>query len=136
MRTIILALPLLLGSTPLCAQVAPVIPPSAVDRATSTVGAITDAILDLRIGKLKAAIDGRQPTMAERQMTIRDLEARKDPNFEGKLRQQIAEARPALREGIARVNDAVPEVMDDLQRAGEALQRATANLPDPSYPRR
>ena len=136
MRATVFALPLLLCSTPLYAQAAPVIPPAAVDRAVSTVDAITDAVLDLRIGKLKAAIDGRPATTAERGMTLRELEARKDPGFERKLHQQIAAARPAFREGIARVNDAVPEVLDDLQRAGEALQRATANLPDPTYPKR
>ena len=136
MRAIILALPLLLCSAPLYAQAAPVIPPSAADRAANTVDAITDAVLDLHIGKLKAAIDGRAPTMAERHMTLRDLEARKDPDFDRKLHQQIAEARPAFRAGIARVNDAVPEVLDGLQRAGEALQRATTNLPDPTYPQR
>lgn len=134
MRTVILALPLLLGATPLYAQAAPAIPPAAADRAASTLDAITDAVLDLRIGKLKATIDGRPPTAAERQMTIRELEARKDPGFEARLHRQIAEARPRIRQGIEAVNDAVPEVMDSIDRLGRAIDRATANLPDPSYP--
>lgn len=136
MRVIIFALPLLLCSAPLSAQAAPVIPPAAADRAASTLDAITDAVLDLHIGKLKAAIDGRPATAADRHMTLRDLQARKDPDFDRKLHQQIAEVRPIVRQGIQAVDDAVPEVMDGLQQASEAIQRATANMPDPSYPRR
>ena len=136
MRALILALPMLLGSAPLYAQAAPVIPPAAADRAANTLDAITDAVLDLRIGKLKAAIDGRPPSAAERHMTLRDIEARKNPAFERKLHQQIAEARPMIRDGIERVNDAVPEVIDGLEQVSRAVERATANLPDPTYPKR
>ena len=134
MRAIILSLPMLLCSTPLYAQAAPVIPPAAADRAANTLDAITDAVLDLHIGKLKAAIDGRPATAADRNMTLRDLQARKDPDFDRKLHQQIAQARPMIRQGIERVNDAVPEVLDDLQHVSRAVERATANLPDPTYP--
>jgi hypothetical protein len=136
MRTTFLFMPLLLAASPVSAQVAPVVPPSAADRAASTLDAITDAVLDLRIGRLKAAIDGRPASPAEQQMTIRDVESARNPGFDHQLHRQIAEARPIMRQGIAAVNDAVPEVLDGLQQVSRALERATANMPDPTYPRR
>lgn len=140
MRAMILLVPMLAAAAPVSAQMArpsaemPVIPPGAADRAASTLDAITDALLDLRIGKLKAAIDGRPASPAERQMTIRELEARKDPGFERRLHRQIAEARPVIRQGIEQVNDTVPDVMDSIDRIGRAFDRAMANMPDPTYP--
>jgi len=137
MRATIFALPLLLSATPLCAQTpVPQIPPAAVDKVANTLDAVTDAIMSLPVGRLQAAIDGRAPTAAEQQMTVRDLEARKDPEFESKLHRHIAEARPMVRQSIRAVNDAIPQMVEGLQQVSRSLQRATANLPDPSYPKR
>lgn len=137
MRATILALPLLLSATPLYAQTSvPQIPPAAADKVANTLDAVTDAIMSLPVGRLQAAIDGRAPTAAEQQMTVRDLEARKDPAFETKLHRRIAETRPMVRQSIRAVNDAIPQVVDGLQQVSRSLQRATANLPDPTYPKR
>ena len=141
MRATILALPLLILSGPVHAQAAPepplaVIPPAAADRAADTLDAITDAVLDLRVGRLKAAIDGHGPSPAERQMAVRDLERRDDPGFDRNLHRQIAQARPLVRESIRAANDAIPQIIDGLQQVSRAVERATANLPDPSYPQR
>jgi hypothetical protein len=141
MRATIIALPLLIIASPLRAQMAPgpppaVIPPAAADRVADTLDAVTDAVLDLRVGRLKAAIDGRAPSPAERRMTVRDLERRDDPGFDRKLHRQIAQARPVVRESIRAANDAIPQLIAGLQQISRAVERATANLPDPTYPNR
>ncbi len=80
MRATILALPLLLSAAPLYAQTSvPQIPPAAADKVANTLDAVTDAIMSLPVGRLQAAIDGRAPTAAEQQMTVRDLEAPERP---------------------------------------------------------
>jgi hypothetical protein len=142
MRATMLLLPLLAAAAPVSAQMAPavpqptVIPPAAADKVADALDAVTDVLLDMKVGKLKAAVEGRPATPAERQMTVRDLAGAKDPNFERNLHRKIAEARPVVRQGIASVDEAVPEVMQGLQQASRAIERATANMPDPNYPRR
>ena len=137
MRATILALPLLLSATPLYAQTpVPQIPPAAADRVANTLDAVTDAIMSLPVGRLKAGIDGRASSPAEQQMTVGDLASRDDPAFESKLHRHIAQARPMVRQSIRAVNDAIPQVVEGLQQVSRSLQRATANLPDPTYPKR
>jgi hypothetical protein len=143
MRGTVVLLPLLLGATPVSAQPLPPvepqslqIPPAAADKVANALDAVTDALLDLPVGRVQAAIEGRTPSPAERQMTVRDLERRDNPNFEGDVHRHIAEARPMVRQSLKAMNDAIPEMMQGLQQASRALERATANLPDPSYPRR
>ncbi|MBV9529212.1 hypothetical protein [Sphingomonas sp.] len=141
MRATISILPLLAVAAPASAQVAPpppamVISPAAADKVANALDAVTDALLDVKVGKLEAAIDGRPATAAERQMTVRDMASAKDPNFERNLHRTIAQARPIVRQGIQSVDEAVPQVMQGIQQASRAIERATANMPDPTYPRR
>ena len=144
MRALPLLLPLLAAAAPASAQMAPpppapqalVIPPAAADRVADALDAVTDALLDVKVGKLKAAIDGRPPAPGERQLTLRDVAGAKDPNFEANLHRTIAQARPLVRQGIRTVDETLPQVVQGVQQASRALERATANLPDPSYPQR
>jgi hypothetical protein len=88
------------------------------------------------VGELKAAAEGRQASPAEKRMTVRDLARRDDPDFERKLHQQLAEARPMVRQRIKALNDSLPAMMQGLQQARQSLERALANMPDPTYPTR
>jgi hypothetical protein len=143
MRKILFVLPLLLTATPAAAQSrAPLrVPPVAIDPATvaqlaTAAQAMSDALLDLHVGNLKAAVDGRDPTPAERRMTVRDLARKKDPNFDRDLDRKMAAAGPELMRSIAAINRAMPALQQALDEARESLDRVTANLPDPTYPRR
>jgi hypothetical protein len=143
MRKILFVLPLLLTATPAAAQSrAPLqVPPVAIDPATvaqlaTAAQAMSDALLDLHVGNLKAAVDGRDPTPAERRMTVRDLARKKDPNFDRDLNRKMAAAGPELMRSIAAINRAMPALQQALDEARESLDRVTANLPDPTYPRR
>ena len=67
---------------------------------------------------------------------VHDLAGRDDPLARRDMDRQIAEAWPKIDQGVKAVNQALPEITADLQRAQKAVQRAIANMPDPNYPRR
>ena len=141
MRKSLILLPVLLSATPALAQPAPQIPPQLADprmadRLADTMQSLSKALLDLPIGEVRAAVEGRDPTPADRKLTVRDLGRRDDPNFDRDVRQQMAQARPTIERGMKALNSALPAIQKALDDAGRAIDRATANLPDPTYPRR
>ena len=147
MRASLILLPLTLCGAPALAQAAPAGPdairvppeltdPATADRLADAMQSLSQALLDMRVGNIQAALEGRRATLSERRMTVRDLARRNDPDFERHLNQQIATARPKVEQGIRAMNQALPEVNEDLQRARQSLERALSNLPDPNYPRR
>jgi hypothetical protein len=103
-----------------------------IDRALQS---MTGALLDMKIGSVKATIDGREPTADERKMTIRELERRKG-HSDADLDRQIAAAGPAIARGLNALADALPALTKGLDDAQRAVERAVANMPDPNYPRR
>ncbi|HEX3423198.1 MAG TPA: hypothetical protein VHS33_07330 [Sphingomicrobium sp.] len=110
--------------------------PSSADRLADAMQSMSKALLDLKVGRLQAAIEGREARPGERNLTVRDLARRDDPAFEKRLQQQIAEARPKMERTLKTLNETLPEVTEDLQRAQRSIERAIANMPDPNYPRR
>jgi len=142
MRKNLILLPLLMCGTPALAQSpAPQLPHELTDPATAqrlqrSMQAMSKALLDLRVGEMKATIDGREPTKTERKMTIRDLGRRNDPNFERNLNERIANAGPMIDRSVKAMNEALPSIMQSVERARDAIERATANMPDPTYPKR
>ena len=141
MRTAFILLPLLLAATPAVAQPAPQPPPQLTDPATAqamtnAMQGVSQALLDMRIGEVKAALEGREATPAERRMTVRDVARRDDPDFDRHLRQKIANVGPTVQRSMNAMNQAMPAIMQSLAQAQQALERAIANLPDPTYPRR
>jgi hypothetical protein len=103
-----------------------------IDRALQS---MTGALLDMKIGSVKATIDGREPTAEERKLTIRELERRKG-NSDADLDRQIAAAGPAIARGMNAIADALPQLTKGLDDAQRAVERAVANLPSPDYPNR
>lgn len=110
--------------------------PATADRLANAIQSMSQALLDLKVGRLQAALEGRETTPADRKLTIRDLARRDDPAFEKRLQQQIDQARPKIERSMRALNEALPEVTEDLQRAQRSIERAIANMPDPNYPRR
>ncbi len=143
MRKSLILLPLLACASPALAQAAPparpplqvppqLSDPAIADRLGNAMQAMSKAFLDLPVGGIQAALEGRPATPAERRRTIRDV-ARRDGVD---VQRQIAEARPMVERSVRAMQQALPQVLDDLSRASEALDRAAANLPDPTYPKR
>ena len=110
--------------------------PATASRLADAMQSMSQALLDIKVGRLQAALEGRETTPADRKLTIRDLARRDDPAFERRLQQQITQARPKMEQSIRALNEALPEVTEDLQHAQRSIERAIANLPDPNYPRR
>jgi hypothetical protein len=143
MRKSLILLPIFLITTPALAQaslsprVSPQLTdPRVADRLANAVQAVSKALLDLPVGEVQAAVEGREPTPADKKLTVRDLGRRDDPNFDRDFRRQIAQARPVIEHGMKALNTALPAVMKALDDAGRAIDRAAANMPDPTYPKR
>jgi len=69
-------------------------------------------------------------------MTVRDLGRQGDPNFERNLQQQVANAKPMIDQGMKALASALPAMMQGMEQAEKAMERAAANMPDPTYPKR
>jgi hypothetical protein len=148
MRKSLILLAGLFGATPALAQPAPPPPsdiiqmpreltdPATADRLAGTMQVLSKAFLDMRIGEIKAAAEGHQATAAERRMTVREIARREDPNFDRKFERQVAQSGPMIHQGMKALSDALPEMMQGLAQAQRALERAAANMPDPTYPKR
>ena len=140
MRTALALLPLLMATAPVAAaapQPQPQVPPQLsdpafADRLANAMQAMSKALLDMPVGELQAAAEGRQPTPADRARTVRDIEPGVDREVQGK----IAQARPMIRQSMKALSDALPAVMKSLHEAQESIERAAANMPDPNYPKR
>jgi hypothetical protein len=142
MRKILIVLPALLVSSPAFAQEAtPQIPPALTDPATvhrlaGTLQILSQTILNMKVGGLQAALEGREATPQERDLTVRDLARRRDPDFDRHLQQKVATVGAKVEQQMLAMQRALPEMMRSLHEAQKSLERAAANMPDPTYPRR
>lgn len=109
--------------------------PATAQRIGGSLDALTDALLDLKVGGLKAALDGRAASPAEQAMTLRDLERSEGRDPEA-IRRQVREAGPALAKGMNALAEAIPAMTRALGDIEKAVERAAANMPDPTYPKR
>jgi hypothetical protein len=106
------------------------------DKLARSMDALSKAMLDLRVGAVQAAIEGREATAAEKKLTVRDLGRREDPNFDRNFRERMAQVEPTIERGMKVLNSALPAMMQGLDEASKAIERAAANMPDPTYPKR
>ena len=146
MRAYLALLPMAEFATAATAQPAPaaepiIIPPeltdpAMADRLGTMMQSLSKAVLDLRVGELQAAVEGRAATPAEKALTVRDLGRREDPDFERNLQRQIADSRAGMQAGMRAMAKALPAMSRAMREAADELERATANLPSPNYPRR
>ena len=141
MRARLILFPLLLCASPVIAQPAPQLPRELTDPATAqklanAMQVMSNVFLDMRVGEVRAALEGRQATPAERNMTVRDMARRDDPDFDRHFHQQMANVGPMMQQSMKALNQALPAMMQGLAQAKESLERAVANMPDPNYPKR
>ena len=146
MRALIVIAAASLAATPVAAQEAPVqgspevqIPkeltdPAVADKLVNMMQALSTAFLDLPVGEVEAAVEGRTPTAEDRKRTIRDVGQGDDPHFEQRLQQQIATAKPMMQASMKALAAALPAMIEGLSAAAKELEKATANLPSPNYP--
>ena len=144
MRSGLLIVPLIVCAQQAAAQ-APAAPqqvppqltdPAVTQKLANSMQALSKAFLELRVGEVQAALEGRQATPSEKRMTVRDLGRQGDPNFERNLQQQVANAKPMIDQGMKALASALPAMMQGMEQAEKAMERAAANMPDPTYPKR
>lgn len=147
MRAYLMILPLALAATPALAQSAPprsaplaesmAIPPELsdpklTDRLVDAMHVMTKAFLDLPVGEIEAALNGRPATAGDRRRTVRS----EGQMTEQQLKREIEEARPMMHAGMRALMTSLPAMMRGMSEAAEQMERATANLPQPGYPKR
>jgi len=140
MRRLLLALPLMLAATPaLAAPAAPQLPPELSDPAMADkigrmAGALTKALMDLPVGEMEAAIEGRPVTQADRAKRVRDSIG--GPDTEQRVQAEVAQSGRQVQAMTKALAASLPAILQSLEQAKKQLERATANIPDPTYPKR
>ncbi len=155
MRAIVILAPLALMTSPALAQTSPAVPappvaaapaedisvpPELTDpRFTARIGdmlqALSKSFLNLPVGEIEAAVEGRKATATDRRRTVREVGRREDPNFERNLEAQIAGSGVMMQAGMKAMATALPAMMKGMSEAARELEKATANLPRPNYPK-
>ena len=143
MRQLLIALPMMFVAAPAVAQPRPaseaaqippeIADPALADKLTRVSGTLAQALMNLPIGEMEAAIEGRAPTPADRQKRVRDEIG---PDGERKLMAEVATSGPRMRAMQKALVSSLPAIMGALGKAEQELERAVANIPDPTYPRR
>ena len=141
MRALLLALPLALAAVPAHAapREAPQLPPELSDPAMAdklgrVAGVLTKSLMDLPIGEVEAAIEGRPATPADRAKRIRDEVG--DPYLEQRVAAGAAQSGRTMQAATKALVASLPAIMGALGQVEQELERAVANIPDPTYPRR
>jgi hypothetical protein len=150
MRAFALLLPLALAASPVIAAEPAAredsfqVPPELTDPAMAQtlgqmLGSLTRAVMDMPVGELQAAVEGREPTAADKARTIRDMAGGRS-DLDRQVQQQVAVAVPRMQAGMKAMAHSLPGMMKALEKAANemegSLDRATANLPTPGYPNR
>lgn len=141
MRCLLLALPFALLATPVAAapRDAPRLPPefsdpAMADRLGRVAGALTRVLMDMPVGELEAAVEGRAPTPADRSKRLGDRVG--GPATERAVEAEVASSGRQIQAMGQALAAALPSIMASLDGVERELERATANLPDPTYPKR
>ena len=141
MRAIWIALPLLLAPVPVLAapKDAPQLPrefsdPAMADKLGKMAGVLTRALMDMPIGEVEAAVQGREPTTADRAKRVRDEIG--GPQAERQVEAQVAQSGRQMQAMGQVLVESLPSLMSALGDLESRMERVTANIPDPTYPRR
>jgi hypothetical protein len=146
MRISLLALPMVMLAASAAAAPPPPPPPqieippqladpATADRLADMMQAMSKAFLNLPVGEIEAAAEGRRPTARDKTTTVGDLARRDDPDFDRDFGRKIADARPMVHQSMKAINDALPAITRSLAEAAAAMQRVADNMPQPYDPK-
>jgi len=141
MRALLLALPLALIPVPAAAaaeapqtRIPPELSdPAVADKLTRALGPLSRALMNMPVGELEAALSGREPTAADRSKRLADQIG---PDGQKDVEATIAAAGPQMRAMQKALVASLPAIMSALGGMEKELERAAANMPDPTYPKR
>jgi hypothetical protein len=140
MRALLLALPLALAAAPAAAgpadrQLPPELSdPAMADKLGRMMGSLTKALMEMPIGELEASVQGREPTAADKNKRVRDSIG--GPGAEKLVEAEVAASGRQMQAMTKALIASLPTIMASLEGVERELERATANLPDPTYPKR
>lgn len=109
--------------------------PAMADKLAKVLQGLSKAFMELPVGEVQAAVEGREATADEKRLTVRDLGRRDDPEFDRKLERQIAQSKPMIEHSMKAFSQALPVMTKALSEVARQMERATANMPRPDYPR-
>ena len=146
MRSHLIALPLALVSAPSFAETRRAeptleqdmqVPPELTDprmtgRLMDALQILSKSFLDLPVGEVQAAMEGRPVTPADRRRTV----ASETGMSERDLQQKIDQCRPAMESAQRALASALPAIMKSMAEMGKELEKVGANVPRPDYPKR
>lgn len=96
----------------------------------ATLGAVVDALMDVRIGRLAAVLGGdRNPGRAESNRTLGDIASDGDPYFEERTRAEVGAVAAGTGAAMGALAASLPELMRTADRVEREVERATRNLP-------
>jgi len=107
-----------------------------VERIGDVVDATVGAVLQVPVGPIKEAIEGRKLSRREREETLGDVASKDDPYFRERMRDQIAVAGVAmevLAEQMAVMTPIFRRTLEDVERR---VEDAARGLPPRDYDRR
>ena len=139
MRAVLILIPALLTATPTLAAPPPTVPqvltdPAMADQLGRVAGAVTRSLMNLPVGELEAAIEGRPATRADRARTMGDSIG--DPYIEQRIADDATRTGRTMQAAGKALAASLPAIMGAIDQAKDEIERAVGNLPDPSYPRR
>lgn len=139
MRAVLILVPALFAATPALAAPPPVLPPvltdpGMADQLGRVAGAVTRSLMNLPVGELEAAIEGRPATRADRARTVGNSIG--DPYVEQRIADQAAQSGRTMQAAGQAIAASLPAIMQAIDGARDQIERAVGNLPDPTYPRR
>ncbi|MDQ3078330.1 MAG: hypothetical protein M3Q83_05760 [Pseudomonadota bacterium] len=139
MRYALILLPAVLIAAPAVAAPPIAVPPVLTDPAMAdqlgrVAGALTRSLMNLPVGELEAAIEGRPMNPADRARTVRDSVG--DSYVEQRVAADAAATGRTMQAATRALVGALPAIMGALAGVEAELERAVANIPDPTYPRR
>ena len=106
--------------------------PRLADRLVDTLQVLSKAFLSVPTGEVEAALEGRPVTPADRKRTV----ASETGLTERELNRKLDESRPAMHGAQKALMAAIPAMMRGLKDAQKEFEAATANMPQPGYPKR
>ena len=97
-----------------------------------TLGALVDAMMDIRIGRLAAVLNGdRNPGRAESERTIGDLASRDDPYFRDRTRAEVRTMTTGTGAAMRAMAVAIPELMRTADQIERDIARIAHSIPLP-----
>ena len=141
MRAFLILIPALVAASPAVAAplMVPALPqvltdPAMADHLGRVAGVLTKSLMDLPVGEIEAAIEGRPATRADRRRTVGDSIG--DPQIAQRVAEQATSSGRTMQAATRALASSLPAIMQALEGAKGEIERAIGNLPDPTYPRR